>query len=118
MPADRKSIKKNYYEATKDARLLRNAISRILAGRRPWASTLKRFDLGERELNRIRSLDARFRTIMEDKHGVNLESLYKNKTPLPEIRLPDVKVIVLSRRPSLIIRKGWRRSRPKEPKNQ
>jgi hypothetical protein len=89
----RKAINKKYYEANKDARLLKNAISSILAGRRPWASTLKRFGLGEREVNRIRSLDARYRTIMEDKHGVILESLYKNKTPLPEMRLPDVQVI-------------------------
>ena len=93
MPLDRKAINKNYYEANKDARLLRNAIVRILQGRHPWAKTLKRFDLGERELNRIRSLDARYRTILEDKHGVILESLYKGKTPLPEIRLPDVQVI-------------------------
>ncbi len=90
MPADRKAINKNYYKTNKDTRLLKNAISSILAGRRPWASTLKRFDLGERELNRIRSLDARYRTILEDKHGVILESLYKDKAPLPEIRLPDV----------------------------
>jgi hypothetical protein len=54
---------------------------------------MKRFDLGERELNRIRSLDARYRTILEDKHGVDLESLYKGKAPLPEMRLPDVHVI-------------------------
>ena len=93
MPADRKSINKNYYEATKDVRLLMNAITSILAGRRPWASTLKRFDLGEREVNRIRSLDAQYRTILEDKYGVDLESLYRNKTPLPEMRLPDVLVI-------------------------
>ena len=64
MPADRKAIIKSYYEANKDARLLRNTITSILAGRHPWASTLKRFDLGERELNWIRSLDARFRTSM------------------------------------------------------
>ena len=75
MPADRKTINKNYYEAKKDARLLNNAITSILHGRSPWANTLKRFDLGERELNRIRSLDARYRTILEDKHGVDLESL-------------------------------------------
>jgi hypothetical protein len=93
MPADRKSINKNYYEANKFARLLKNVITSILKGRRPWAKTLKRFDLGERELNRIRSLDARFRNILEDKHGVELESLYKGKTLLPEMRLPDVQFI-------------------------
>ena len=49
MPADRKAINKNYYEANKDARLLGNTIVRILHGRRPWAKTLKRFELGERE---------------------------------------------------------------------
>jgi hypothetical protein len=63
MPADRKAINKSYYEANKDARLLKNAIVSILQGRRPWAKTLKRFELGERELNRIRSLDTRYRTI-------------------------------------------------------
>ena len=93
MPADGKAINKKYYEANKDARLLKNTITSILAGRRPWTKTLERFDLGERELNWIRSLDARYRTILEDKHGVDLESLYKNKTPLPEMRLPDVHVI-------------------------
>ena len=30
MPADRKAINKNYYEANKDARLLKNAITSIL----------------------------------------------------------------------------------------
>jgi hypothetical protein len=55
-------------------------------------------------LNRIRSLDAKYRTILEDKHGVDLESLYKGKTPLPEMRLPDVHVIEA-------VPKVWRRSR-------
>jgi len=32
-------------------------------------------------------------TILKDKHGVDLESLYKGKNPLPEMRLPDVQVI-------------------------
>ena len=49
--------------------------------------------MGERELNRIRSLDARYRTILEDKHGVKLKSLYKGRAPLPEMRLPDIQVI-------------------------
>jgi hypothetical protein len=93
MVADRKVINQKYYAANLDARLLKNAVKSIIAGRRPWASTLKRFELGERDLNRIRSLDARFRTILEDKHGVELESLYKGKAPLPEMRLPDVQVI-------------------------
>jgi hypothetical protein len=94
MPADRKAINKKYYGTNDDARLLKNTITSILAGRRPCAKTLKRFDLGERELiNRIRSLDARYRTILEYKHGVDLESLYKGKTPLPEMRLPDMHVI-------------------------
>ena len=92
-PADRKSINKNYYEANKFARLLKNDITSILQGRCPWAKTLKRFDLGERELNRIRSLDARYRNILEDKHGVELEILNEGKTPLPKMRLPDVQVI-------------------------
>jgi hypothetical protein len=90
MPADLKKINKNYYEANKDARLLTNTIVSILHGHRPWVKTLKCFDLGERELNRIRSLDARFRNILEDEHGVELESLYKGKTPLLEMRMLDV----------------------------
>ena len=93
MPADRKAIKKNCYEANIDVRRLKNTITSILAGRRPWAKTLKRFDLGERELNKIRSVDARYRTMLEEKHGVDLESLYKGKTALPEMWLPDVHVI-------------------------
>jgi hypothetical protein len=93
MPVDRKAINKNYYEANKDARLLMNTIVSILQGRRPWAKTLKRFDLGERELNRIRSLDQKFKAVLEDKHGVELDSLYKGRAPLPEMRLPDVQVI-------------------------
>jgi hypothetical protein len=44
-------------------------------------------------MNRIRSLNSRYRTILEDKHGVDLESLYKGKTPLPEMRLPNVQVM-------------------------
>jgi hypothetical protein len=86
-------LENKYYEANKDARLLKNTITSILAGRRPWTKTLKCFDLGERELNRIRSLDARCRTILQDKHGVDFESLYKCKAPLPEMRLPDVQAI-------------------------
>ena len=93
MVADRKSVNQKYYAANHDARLLKNVVKSIIAGRRPWASTLKRFELGERDLNRIRALDARYRTILEDKHGVELESLYAWKTPLGELRLPDVRVI-------------------------
>jgi hypothetical protein len=93
MVADSESINQTYYAANHDARVLKNAIKSSLAGRRPWSSTLKRFDMGERELNRIRSLDARYRTISEDKHWIELESLYDGKTPMGEIRLPDVKVI-------------------------
>jgi hypothetical protein len=93
MVAYRKAINQKYYAANHCARTIKNDIKSILAGRRPWASTLKRFDLGERELNRIHSLDAKFRTILGDKHGVELESLYDGKTPLGEMRLPDVKII-------------------------
>jgi hypothetical protein len=93
MVADRKAINQKYYAANHDGRMLKNAIKSIIAGRRLWASTMKRFELGERELNRIRSLDARYRTILEDKHGVDLDSLYKGKAPLPEMRLPDVQII-------------------------
>ena len=100
MVADPKAINQKCYAANHDARTLKNAIKSIIAGRRPWASTLKRFELGERELNQIRSLDARYRTILEDKHGVELESLYDGKTPLGEMRLPHS-----------TIPKGWRRSR-------
>ena len=42
---------------------------------------------------RTMDLDARYRTIMEDNHGVDLESLYKGKAPMPVMRLPDVHVI-------------------------
>jgi len=112
MVAVRKVINhKYYYAANRDARMRKKAIKSILASRIPWASTLKRFDLGERELNRIRSLDARHRTILEGKYGVELESLYDGKTLVGEMRLPDVRSSKLSPRPSMTIHTGCRRSR-------
>jgi len=102
MVKDRKVINQKYYAASHDAGLRKNDIKSILAGRYPWACTL---NLGERELNIIRSLNAMYRTILEDKHGIELESLYDDKTAIGVMRLPDVKVIqpVAPPNPSCII---------------
>ena len=91
---DRKKARNDsYYARTQNTRLLKEAIKSILKGRIPIEKTLKKYAWKEREINKIRALDSTFRLILEDKHGVNLENLYKNKAVQSPIRIADVQEV-------------------------
>ncbi len=78
---DRKKARNDsYYIRTQNARLLKEAIKSIIKGRILIEKTLKKYAWKEREINKIRALDSTFRLILEDKHGISLEDIYKNKT--------------------------------------
>ena len=91
---DRKKARNDsYYARTQNTRLLKEAIKSILKGRIPIEKTLKKYAWKEREINKIRALDSTFRLILEDKHGVNLENLYKNKAVQSPIRIADIQEV-------------------------
>ena len=88
---DRKKARNDsYYIRTQNARLLKEAIKSIIKGRIPIEKTLKKYAWKEREINKIRALDSTFRLILEDKHGISLEDIYKNKAAQSPIRIADV----------------------------
>jgi hypothetical protein len=55
-----------------------------LAGRRTQPKTLKRYDWTITQVNRIRSLDPRYKTVLEDNHNVKLDSVWAG-TPQPPL---------------------------------
>ena len=91
-PEVKRARAKAYYEENAAAKRLISAVRSVIAGRKPATKTLQGYNWGEREINRIRALDPRFRALLEETHGVKLEGLYKDKSPLPPIDLPRVQV--------------------------
>ena len=83
----------SYYARTQATRLLKEAIKNVILGRVPNEATRTRYAWKEREINKIRTLDSSFRMVLEDKHGVNLEELYKNKVAKQPIRIANVQVV-------------------------
>ncbi len=61
-----------------------DAIRSILEGRKTQPKTLKKYGWTITQVNRIRALDARFRTVLEDTYGVKLDSVFVG-TPLPPL---------------------------------
>ena len=55
---------------------LLDAVRIILAGRKTQPKTLKKYGWTITQVNRIRALDARYKTVLEDTHGVKLDSLF------------------------------------------
>jgi hypothetical protein len=51
-------------------------------GGKPNAKTLASDRWGEREVNRIRALDAGYRAVLEHTHGVDRSTVYAGKTAL------------------------------------
>jgi len=91
-PEVKRARAKAYYAANAEEKRFKSAVRGIIDGRKPSSKTLAAYRWGEREINRIRALDPRFRAVLEDTHGVELEGLYANKTPLPPLNLPRVQV--------------------------
>jgi hypothetical protein len=87
----RRAASKSYYDRTRDTRLFIAAVRNVLDGSRPNDATRLRYGWDEREVNRIRALDARFRAVLEDKHGVSLGDLYKGRTAKEPIRFAEVR---------------------------
>jgi len=91
---DRKKARNDsYYIRTQNARLLKEPIKSIIKGIIPIEKFLKKYAWKELEINKIRALDSTFRLILEDKHSVFLEDIYKNKTVQPPIRIADVQEV-------------------------
>jgi hypothetical protein len=81
---------KAHYAANTEEQRIKANIRSILKGKKPNAKTLAAYRWGERKVNRIRSMDANFRQVLEHIHGVGLRKVYANATPLPAINLPRV----------------------------
>ncbi len=55
---------------------LLDAVRSILAGCRTQPKTLERYGWTLNHVNRIHALDQRYKAVIEDHHGVNLESVF------------------------------------------
>ena len=91
-PAAKRARAKSDYERNSAEKKFKAIIRNIVSGRKPTRETRIKYELGEREINKIRGLDNRYRAILEHKHGLDLKSIYEGKTPLPPIDLPNVQV--------------------------
>jgi hypothetical protein len=91
-PEKKRARAKARYAANVEAQRFKANVRSILKGKKPNAKTLAAYRWGEREINRIRALDANFRAVLEHTHGVDLRPVYANATPLPAINFPRVQV--------------------------
>jgi hypothetical protein len=87
MPAT--TPEKNAYNAqhalaNKAKKKLLDAIRTILAGRRTTAKTLNKFGWGFTQVNCIRALDVRFKSVLENTQTLNLDNVFKG-TALPPL---------------------------------
>ena len=53
-----------------------------MAGRKTQPKTLMKYGRTINQVNRIRALDARYKVVLEDTHGVKLDSVFVG-TPCP-----------------------------------
>jgi hypothetical protein len=87
MPAtnpEKKAYNAQHALANKNKKGLFDAIRSILSGRRTQAKTLKMYGWTLTQVNRIRSLDLRFKAVLEDTHSIDLDKVYKG-TALPPL---------------------------------
>jgi hypothetical protein len=63
---------------------LLDAVRSILAGRKTQPKSLKKYGWTITHVNWIRALDARYKAVLEDTHGVKLDSMLQG-TPLPPL---------------------------------
>ena len=87
MPAttpEKKAYNAQHALANKNKKGLLDAIRSILSGRRTQAKTLKKYGWTLTQVNRIRSLDPRFKAVLEDTHSIDLDKVYKG-TALPPL---------------------------------
>ena len=82
--AEKKAYNAKYAAENRARKGLLDAIRSILAGRKTQPKTLKKYGWTITQVNRIRALDARFRAVLEDTHGVKLDSVFVG-TPLPPL---------------------------------
>ncbi len=68
--AEKKAYNTRYAAANHAKKGLLDAVRSILAGRRTQPETLKRYGWTITQVNRIRALDTRYKTVLEDNHSV------------------------------------------------
>jgi hypothetical protein len=81
--AEKKACNAKYAAEKRAKKGLLDAVRSILAGRRTQPKTLKRYGWTLTQVNRIRALDQRYKTVLEDHHGVNLDSVFTGTPKAP-----------------------------------
>ncbi len=81
--AETKAYNTKYAADNRAKKGLLVAIRIILAGRRPLPKTQKRYGWTITQVNRIRALDQRYKTVLEDTHSVNLDSVWMGTPQAP-----------------------------------
>lgn len=90
----KKAANRANYLRNQSKRKLEKAITGILGGGKPSSSTLEAFGWDESKVNKIRALNKRFKVVLEEEHGIDLDRLYAGKEPLDPIDMPHVNVRV------------------------
>jgi len=73
--AEKKEYNTKYAAENRAKKGLLDAIRSILAGRRTQPKTLKRYGWTLTQVSRIRALDPRYKTVLEDNHSVKVDSV-------------------------------------------
>jgi hypothetical protein len=82
--AEKKAYNAKYAAENRAKKGLLDTIRSILAGRRTQPKTLKRYGWTLIQVDRIRALDPRYKTGIEDNHSVKLDSVWVG-TPQPPL---------------------------------
>ncbi len=81
--AEKKAYNTKYAAANRAKKGLLDAVRSISAGRQTQPKTLKRYGWTITQVNRIRALDPRYKTVFEDNHDVKLDSVWANNPKPP-----------------------------------
>ena len=81
------------YAAKKEVIALKRAVAAILRGVIPYEETKAKYNWGTEQINKIRTLNQRYKGTLEDTHGVNLDKEYAGKTALEPKQFGNVQVV-------------------------
>jgi hypothetical protein len=81
--ADKKLYNTKYAAANRAKKGLLDAIRKILAGRQTQPKALNKYGWTLTRVNRIRALDLRYKAVLKDYHGVNLDSVFTGNPQSP-----------------------------------
>ena len=71
--AAKKAANAAMYAAKKEVIALKRAVAAILMGVMPQQETRAKYNWGTEQINKIRTLNQRYKVTLEDTHGVNLD---------------------------------------------